>query len=176
MEIYNIRRLRAEYLQTILQYRRDGRPIIYIDETYINSSHTTSRGWYGKDSEGVKAPVSRGRRLVVVHAGSETGFIRNALLIFTSGSRSGDYHDDMNSANFMKSVECQLLPNLPAKSVIVCDNAPYHNVKAEPSVTTAAKKADIVSWLAERDVVVNANLTKPQLYNIVKLEKAKVIY
>ena len=176
MESYSIRRLRAEYLQAISEYRREGRNIVFMDETYINASHTTSMGWFGKNGEGLKAPVSRGRRLIVVHAGGERGFVKDALLIFTSGAKSGDYHDDMNSKNFLHWAKSKLLPNLPAHSVVVLDNAPYHNVRTEASITTATKKADMVSWLAERDVLVSSALTKPQVYDLVKQKKAKVLY
>ena len=55
-------------------------------------------------------------------------FISNALLIFRSGSKSGDYHDDINHANYMKWLQEKLIPNLESKSVIVVDNASYHNV------------------------------------------------
>jgi hypothetical protein len=55
-----------------------------MDETYIHSSHTKDRAWsYGK-SVGLLAPVSKGQRVIIVHAGSENGFIPHALLMFKS--------------------------------------------------------------------------------------------
>lgn len=51
-------------------------------------------------------------RYIVLHAGSEDGFVENASLVFKSGTKSGDYHDSMNSANFEKWFEEQLIPNL----------------------------------------------------------------
>ena len=45
-----------------------------------------------------------------------------------AGAKTGDYHNDMNNENFMKWVNDQLLPNMPEKSVLVVDNASYHNV------------------------------------------------
>ncbi|KAG7310300.1 hypothetical protein JYU34_003055 [Plutella xylostella] len=44
--------------------------------------------------------ISPGKRYIVVHAGSETGFVPNALLIFSTKSRLADYHHDMNAENF----------------------------------------------------------------------------
>ncbi|CAH1987353.1 unnamed protein product [Acanthoscelides obtectus] len=41
--------------------------------------------------------------------------IVNGLLIFKSGTKTGDYHNEMNSKNFMTWVERQLLPNLPER-------------------------------------------------------------
>lgn len=57
------------------------------------------------------------------------------------GSKSGDYHDDMNYANFMQWFQKQLLPNMPQKYVLVVDNASYHNVKTEKNITSASSKA-----------------------------------
>ena len=90
--------------------------------------------WYSDQDEGVKVPISKGRRLIVVHAGFEKGFINNGLLIFKSGELSGDYHDDMNHENFMQWVSKQLKTNLPPNVVVVCDNASYHNVRVEPNI------------------------------------------
>jgi hypothetical protein len=35
-------------------------------------------------------------------AGGETGFLPNALLIFTSGMKNRYYHDEMNAGNFTR--------------------------------------------------------------------------
>jgi len=64
----------------------------------------------------------------------------NALLISRSGSKSGDYHDDMNHANYKKWLQETLIPNLESKSVIVVDNASYHNVQLNRHPTSNAKK------------------------------------
>ena len=52
-------------------YREEGRPIVYAEETYIYSSHTTSYAWDDGSGAGLKAPVSKGR-LIIVHAGNST--------------------------------------------------------------------------------------------------------
>ena len=38
---------------------------------------------------GLKVSVSKAKRLIVVHAESENGFVENALQMFQSGSKSG---------------------------------------------------------------------------------------
>jgi len=48
------------------------RPIVYADETYIQSSHTTSYAWDDRSAAGMKAPLSKGRRIIIVHAGNST--------------------------------------------------------------------------------------------------------
>ena len=62
-------------------------------------------------------------------SGRERGFIPNALWIFRSGSKSGDYRDDMNHANYKELLQEKLIRNLESKSVIVFDSASYHNVQ-----------------------------------------------
>ncbi|KAJ4442360.1 hypothetical protein ANN_03946 [Periplaneta americana] len=46
-----------------------------------------------------------------------------------AGRATRDYHGQMNSTNFERWVNTQLLPNLPEKSVVVMDNAPYHSIQ-----------------------------------------------
>lgn len=53
---------------------QDDRPLISTDESYPDSSLL-----------GLKAPISKGNRLIIVHAGGKMGFIPNALLLFRSG-------------------------------------------------------------------------------------------
>jgi len=79
-------------------------------------------------------------------SGGEHGFILNALLIFGCGSKSGDYHDNMNHANYKKWLQEKLIPNLESKSVIVVDNASYHNVQLNQHPTSNARKGEILSW------------------------------
>lgn len=43
IETSNIRLQRIVYLRKIKKYRQDGRPIIYTDESYVDSSHSTPK-------------------------------------------------------------------------------------------------------------------------------------
>jgi len=72
VERHNIRSLRVKYLHAIRAYREEGRPIVYADETYIRSSHTTSYAWDDRSGAGLKAPISKGRCLIIIHAGNST--------------------------------------------------------------------------------------------------------
>lgn len=40
---------------------------------------------------------------------------------------------------------------------------------------SASRKCDMIQWLNERGITYDANGTKPELYNLVKLHKAKHI-
>lgn len=136
IESSNLRLKRIEYLKKIKQYRQEGRPIIYTDESYVDSSHSIPKAWSDGYTKGFKQPISKGQRVVIVHAGSETGFVPNALLTFKAGSKSGDYHDNMNFENYEKWLRTQLIPNLPPGSVVVVDNASYHNKQYDIAPTS----------------------------------------
>lgn len=175
MEKPEIRALRIDYLKKITYFRSIGRPIIYLDETYIHSGHTNPKSWDDGTNNGLLTNISKGNRLIIVHAGGETGFVQNALLIFKSGTKSGDYHDDMNGTNYEKWLREKLIPNLPHNSVIVTDNAPYHNVLSDPAPTSNSKKADMVQWLIRKNLPFDSGMLKPQLYDIIKRNKKRFI-
>lgn len=104
----------------------------------------------------------------MVHAGSEAGFVPNALLIFKSKPET---HDDMNFTNYEKWLRTQLIPNLSPNSVVVIDNAPYHNKLMNPAPTSNDKKAKMESWLIEKGIPYENDMRKPQLYDLIKKTK-----
>lgn len=77
---------------------------------------------------------------MIVLAGTNEGFIKNELLIFKSERKTGDFHDKMNSSNYIKWLNNELIPNLPDKSLLVLDNASYHNVLGEKHTTSGTIK------------------------------------
>ena len=81
----------------------------------------------------LQAPFSRGERLIVLHAGSKAGLLKGSELVWKAKSSTGDYHDEMNGDNFFKWVKEKLIPYLPPKSVLIIDNAPYHNLQVPHS-------------------------------------------
>ncbi|XP_061705341.1 uncharacterized protein LOC133516402 [Cydia pomonella] len=90
----DIRNWRKRYLQKIKQYRLEGRPIYYQDDTWVNEGHTQSKVWQDTQiqssrqafmeglSTGLRAPSGKGRRLIISHIGSEDGFLEGGLLLF----------------------------------------------------------------------------------------------
>ena len=101
MERQDVVMARIKYLREIKKLREQGRTIVYTDETYVNTSHNTMKCWQSADVA-VNVPFSKGERLIIVHAGSENGFINGAQLLFKAKSSSGDYHSEMNGQNFLK--------------------------------------------------------------------------
>ena len=128
MERPDITEWRYRYLRAIRKHRREGRNIIYTDETWINAGHVRNKIWHDTTvkssrqaflnglSTGLKQPSGKGERLIITHAGTARGgFIPNAELIFRAKKNDGDYHGEMNSEVYEDWFK--LLPNIPPHSV-----------------------------------------------------------
>ena len=50
---------------------------------------------------GLQAPTTRGEQLILLHVGSEAGFLEDAICLFRVRKGSGDYHDEMD-VSFLK--------------------------------------------------------------------------
>nr|XP_034334823.1 uncharacterized protein LOC117691984 [Crassostrea gigas] len=214
--------MRHTYLRSIRKFSEDGRPIVYLDETWLNTNHVARGDWVdcprtstsafeshrrghgrfvpsGKGSRLIIAsslakgflstllPINPwrislrklGRRWIIVDAGSSAvGMILGSALICESKTGNQDYHDEMNSENFTKWFTEQLLPNLPADSVIVMDNASYHSHLDPESrcPTSSAPKAEIQSWLDRKGIYYNPRMIKAELVTLVKQHKPRPKY
>ena len=124
----------------------------------------------------LQAPFSRGERLIVLHAGSKAGFLKGNELVWMAKSSTADYHDEMNGDNFFKWVQEKLIPRLPPKSVLIIDNAPYHNLQVDKCPTQASRKADIQAWLTRQQIPFRATLLKAELLQICKQHKLTPIF
>ena len=100
----------------------------------------------------VQKPSGKGPRLILVHAMTVGGWVDGAKLVFQAKRRTGDYHGQMNFENFRKwFMEC-LLRRLPARSLIIMDNAPYHNVYVDGAFyPTSSSRKERVGKLASAE-------------------------
>ena len=168
---------RRRYLRRKIANRNpDGslkRPEVYLDETYINKNHSNQFTWYlEEDGPWVNKPSGKGPRVIIVHAITKEGWVNNAQLIFDAKKRTGDYHGQMNWENFSYWFENQLLPNIPENSLIIMDNAPYHNVFAEDSFPTPrTRKEELCAWLERNSIPWTEDMLKPELYELTFSEK-----
>jgi hypothetical protein len=71
-ERQDIRSLRVKNPRASRAYREEERPIVYADKTYTHMSYTSSYVWDDGSAAGLMAPISKGRRLIIVHAGNST--------------------------------------------------------------------------------------------------------
>ena len=94
---------RRNFLRDIRQLREEGRPIVYLDETWVNQHHSRVRAWEDTEEERTMAetPSGKGKRLILLHVGSNEGFLsEECKLLFVGRKDSADYHAEMNSEHF----------------------------------------------------------------------------
>lgn len=122
-------------------------------------------------STGLRSPSGKGKRLIIAHIGSSTGFVDGGLLCFISG-KTGDYHEDMNADVYEKWFK-DILIRLEPNSVIVLDNASYHSRKQNKAPSTSTRKDEIKKWLRSNAISFEDDMVKAELLEIVKRYKAK---
>lgn len=146
------------------------RPEVYLDESYVNKNHSNDFIWYsGEDGPWVQKPTGKGERLIILNAITKSGWVPGAKLIFKSTRKTGDYHGQMNWDLFRKWFTEMLLPNIPGNSLIVMDNAPYHNILSEHSPPTpSCSKKRIRDWLEQNKIYCRDDCLKPELVEILK--------
>lgn len=164
--------LRRQYLREKIKNRKPNgctiRPEIYLDESYINKNHSKDASWFieGEDRF-LSKPTGKGERLIIVNAVSRNGWIPNAKHVFKSKRNTGDYHSNMNWKVFSEWFENKLLPNIPPESIIILDNAKYHNVLSEESFPQ--KKNTIMHlryWLLNNGIPYTDDMIKSELFKL----------
>jgi len=154
------------------------RPEIYLDESYVNKNHSNDFIWYScEDGPWVQKPTGNGERLIILNAISHLGWVPNAKLVFKSTKKTGDYHGQMNCELFEKWFEEKLIPNIPEKSIIIMDNASYHNrLSTNSPPTPKSSKERIVKWLKTKKVDCSGDLIKPELVELLNKFSPEPIY
>lgn len=163
---------RRQYLRVKLANRGlDGktlRPEVYLDESYINKNHSKDSTWYfGDDGAVLGKPTGKGERLVIMNAITKDGWVPNAKLIFKASKKTGDYHSNLDWELFSKWFQDQLIVNIPEKSLIILDNATYHNVLFEgtfPKKSDSMKK--LKEWLTHNETPWTDDMLKAELYSL----------
>ena len=173
---------RRRYLrQKRLNRKPDGTFVhaeVYLDETFINKNHSNQFTWYfDEDGPDVNKPSGKGERLIVVNAITLDGWVNNAQLVFEAKKKTGDYHGQMDYGNFSKWFAEQLLPNIPENSIIIMDNASYHNTTEENTFPKSnAKKEYLRKWLDDKGIPWGEDLLKAELYALCKSFEPKPEY
>ncbi|KAH9382421.1 hypothetical protein HPB48_020428 [Haemaphysalis longicornis] len=98
---------RQRDLRQIAEYRKQHRKVFYTDETWVDAGHTVTKAWRDETvktpedafqrglTTGLKQPSGREARLIVTHVDNEDG----CLSVF-KGTKSGDYHEEMDGEHF----------------------------------------------------------------------------
>lgn len=124
----------------------------------------------------MKDPSGKGKRLIILHIDSDSGFVEGVLLcmyVCMESVKNSDYHEEMNAEVFKKWFE-NIVGKLEEGSVIVMDNATYHSRKLVKVPTTAWRKGEIVEWLREKNISFENNMVKAELLGIVRRYKETV--
>lgn len=166
---------RQRYLRKKRENRQgDGlntiRPEVYLDESYVNKNHSNDFIWYSEeDGPWVQKPTGKGERLIIVNAMTKEGWIPGAKLVFKSGRKTGDYHGQMNIALFTKWFREKLIPNIPESSLIIMDNASYHNTLSVHSAPTpSCSKSKIKDWLEQNKIIFKEDCLKSEMVEMLK--------
>jgi len=195
MESVTVAASRHAYLRKVRDLRSKGYKIFYTDETWCGQNHSKTFAWqenvvdaleksfdnydqyrgyiqeiYGWRG-GFKTPSGAGKRIIILHIGSEDGFLPGAELCFIGKKNTGDYHNEMNSAHFQEWFG-KVLELLPEKSAIVLDQAPYHTM-VDPATRNPCiswKKDRIIAWTTDNNVPLPVGV---QTYE--KMTKAELI-
>lgn len=165
---------RHRYLRKMKANRISGsdektiRPEVYLDESYVNKNHSNDFVWYSsEDGPWIQKPTGNGERLIIVNAITKNGWVPKAKLVFKSSRKTGDYHGQMDGDIFKKWFTEQLVTNIPSNSLIILDNASYHNVLSEHSAPiSTSSKSRIQSWLARNNIPCNPDCLKAELIEI----------
>jgi len=97
------------------------------------------------------------------------GWVPSAKVVFKSTRKTGDYHGQMNLELFQKWFVEKLLPNIPKKSIIIMDNATYHNVLSEYSAPIpTSSKEKITTKLETNKIPCKDDCLKVELVEILK--------
>ena len=154
------------------------RPEVYLDESFVNKNHSNDFVWYfDDDGPWIQKPTGKGERLIIINAITTDGWVPGAKLTFKSTKKTGDYHGQMNQELFAKWFRDKLLPNIPEGSLIIMDNAAYHNVLAAHSAPTAkCKKERIRSWLEQNNIPLREDCLKVELMELLNKIAPSPIY
>ena len=61
-------------------------------------------------------------RVIILHIGSESGFLEGGELVYSKEGKNSDYHDDMNHTIYLEWLH-RVLPKLNPNSILCIDNA-----------------------------------------------------
>ena len=108
----------------------------------------------GSNRCSLRGSVSKGKQIVIAHAGTEHGFVPGIFLL--CGKKLSDIfadcHAGMNGNVLEEWFKIRLLPNLPEKCVIILDNASYHCRQVEKIPTKSTLKRDIVKFMLDHGI------------------------
>ncbi len=174
---------RWAYLRQHDAYKKEKRPIFYMDESWINKNIMPSHGCTDGSAATIpRTPAGKGARWILIGAGGPAGWIPGTYEMFVGkkknkgkraklGEEPDDYHSEMNGDKFKLWLHTKLLPSVPENAVLVLDRASYHREMVESSrgAQKAWRKGELIEWLQD-----NHGYTADQLKGKIKNDIFKI--
>jgi len=139
-----------DFIDTLRQYRANGKVIYYTDETWANKNMSVYRSWNDGDFRSrLDQPSGKGGRIIIAHVGSpETGLLQGSGLSIVCQKSTGDYDKEMSRPTWLNWLEDNVFPTISG-GVLVVDRAPYHLTQTPDTrpATTEKKKAELSDWI-----------------------------
>ena len=131
---------------------------------WVENDTNVAGGTHG----GIRKSSGKGNRLIILHTGSENGWIPGADLVFQSKKSTGDYHDEMTAEHFEEWFHDSLMPNITPKLLIVIDNAPCHSQQLERIPTMNSTKQYMQDWLTAHEIPFPEHALKRELHALIR--------
>ena len=176
---------RNMYLRTLRDNRAlpiaDRRREVYLDESYIHQHYARRENsvWDPNDEQDMAYRLPhKGRRYCICAAITNKFGAKPACIVdgsvwtFSPDSakaHTGDYHKNFNKVNFVNWFRNDLLPNLEEPSLIIMDNARYHNAyPPDTPVVAKMKLRDALPKLEEYGVEFDRNITRAEAHKLLR--------
>ncbi|XP_073967455.1 uncharacterized protein [Choristoneura fumiferana] len=166
IEIPRIAVQRARYLRKIREnddLADSKKLVVYLGTTWLHSNGSEHQSQSSSD----RKSLSEHSRWIMIHAGSENGFVSGAQAVWKAESK-GECHDQINEETFEKWVTDHLLPNIPSNSIIVINNSFCNGEVLTKAPISTSRKDTIIAWLVKNNIEFSPHLTRPELYELVR--------
>jgi len=169
--------LRTKYINRHKKYVSEGRPIIYMDESWVNKNCRPSKAWSDGTPESVdEVPPGKGARWILIGAGGRDGWIPNTFVMWKGNVKSEDYHTEMNAKVFHDWLTTRCLPNMPPNGVLVLDRASYHSELTEDSKRASFNLTKATLLLLDYYFKKNPGRTDKLYDQLMKLKKTAIFW
>ncbi|GES84188.1 hypothetical protein H257_11777 [Rhizophagus clarus] len=121
----------------------------------------------------IKPPGNRGRKR---NNAEEWNDVPNIVKDSNIVPNQVDYHGNFNAEIFedLFSTLCQTLHEKYGPVNIHMDGASYHKRRVETIPSSSSKKQELIEWLNAHDIPFSSNLKRPELLELVRINKEKV--
>lgn len=167
---------RTQYLKFFFLYKAEGRPFVFMDESWLNKNMVPSRCWTDGTTEfEAEVPPGKGARWILIGAGTKDGWIKESIKMWKGTVKSEDYHTEMNGDVFEDWMKKHLLPNVPVNACTVVDRASYHMMLTDDCLPASAtmNRTALAEWLVAhgaKDEDDGSVLTEDDLLRTPRLE------